>query len=425
MRWLHTCGAALTWAALGWAGHATADTREAYGAQPFTERLAAQGIELKAGYTSEDFRSVGHAGPSVGAHAGQLSVSSIMDLDRLWGLPDAELHVDVSYRDGMNIQERGVATLLQSQEVHGRGQTWRLSGLWLGKKLLDGRLDIKAGRLTVGAEFGDLECTFSYQGLCGTLPGAINGNYWYNWPISQWAATTQVRMPRQTSVKMGVYQVNPALLERGHRFTLNPSGTTGILVPVEFAWAPMHRQRRASYKVGGWYTSAPVRGVGRPSQVSPDTARLSGQMESSAYGTYVIAEQQLSGGAGEGDKAGLRGFVTLALSDRKTSALDRTAAVAAIYRGVSAVLPQDEIGIGLSFAHVNRALQREQALLFAGGTRELPPDSSEYALEVFYAWQATRWLRLQPDAQLIHHSGRGAANRADYVVAGVKTVIQF
>jgi len=224
---------------------------------------------------------------------------------------------------------------------------------------------------------------------------------------------------------MGVYQVNPALLERGHRFTLNPSGTTGVLVPVEFAWAPMHRQKRASYKVGGWYTSAPVRGVGRVSGVSPDTAGLSGQMESSAYGTYVVAEQQLSGGTGEGDKAGLRGFVTLALSDRKTSALDRTAAVAAIYRGVSAGHPQDEIGIGLSFAHVNRALQQEQALRFAGGTRELPPDTSEYALEVFYAWQATRWLRLQPDAQLIHHSGRGAANRADYVVAGVKTVIQF
>ncbi|WDS34963.1 carbohydrate porin [Pseudoxanthomonas sp.] len=391
------------------------------------QALADKGVEFNFGYTSEDYRNVGSGGRSVGAHAGQLTLSSKFDLEKLWGLPGAEVHLDVSYRDGDDLRSRGVDTLMQPQEVYGRDQTWRLTGLWWGQHLFDDHLFLKLGRLTVGGEFGDVECTFVNQGLCGTEAGNINGDYWYNWPISQWAAVGQVQFDATHYLKLGVYQVNPALLERGHKFTLNPSGTTGSLFPVELGWTPKFAgDLPGAYKVGAWYSNIDKADVF--TDVNGDPSALSGlnaRMRDGVYGGYFTFEQQLTRGHQNSARSGLRTFVNATVSDRRTSTIDRTLAVGAIYAGLFASRPTDEIGVGASALHVNEREKSYQALLYQQGLSTLPADGSEYTAELFYGWQATGWLRFQPEVQWIFHAGNGAANLDNYTIVGVKTSINF
>ena len=48
----------------------------------------------------------------------------------------------------------------QTQEVYGRGQTWRLTDLWIKKKFVDQRLDVKLGRFGIGEDFAGFDCEF-------------------------------------------------------------------------------------------------------------------------------------------------------------------------------------------------------------------------------------------------------------------------
>jgi len=416
-------------------GGAMAQTAAAAGSDPYLlgnfggarESLADRGIQFNVGYTSEDFDNVKGGDDHGLVHAGQLSLGSQLDLARLAGIKGATVHVSVTYRDGNNVQDNGVDTLLQPQEIYGRDQTWHLTEMWWGQSLFDNRLDLHLGRLTVGGEFGDVECSFVNQGLCGTQAGNIHGEYWYNWPISQWAAVGRVNIDAQHYIKLGVYQVNPSLLERAHKFTLNPSGTVGALFPVELGWTPqLSGDRAGTYKVGGWYTNADEPDVYEDSEGDPAAlSNLAYRMRDGAYGGYFTFEQQLSRGHRDSDKSGLRLFVNGTVADRHTSTVYETFAVGGIYRGLVVSRPQDELGVGASAVWVNPRAQNDEALQYAQGTRANPADHAEYTFETFYGWQALGWLRIQPDLQWIHHPGNTAPDRGAYLIVGAKTSIAF
>lgn len=385
------------------------------------QALASQGIVLTAGYTSEDFINMRGGDSQSLSHAGQTTLGAHLDLDKLAGMAGSELQMTVTYRDGDNIEDNGVDTLLQPQEIYGRDQTWRLTELWWGQQLFGSLVHIKLGRLTVGNEFGDVECTFVNQGLCGSEPGNINGDYWYNWPISQWAAVGQINLDPTHYLKLGAYQVNPGFLVRHHQFALNPAGTIGALFPVEYGWTPvLDGDRAGSYKIGAWYTNV------RRSDVVGDidsAGDIDYRMRDGAYGAYFTIEQQLTRGRESSAKSGLRMFVNGTYSDRRTSSIDQTLAVGAIYRGLFPGRPLDEIGIGASDVRANARAVASEARLYQQGLLDAPLNREEVAAELFYGWQATHWLRFQPEIQWIHHPGNSIANQGDFAIVGVKTSI--
>ena len=123
----------------------------------------------------------------------------------------------------------------------------------------DRTLDWKIGRLTVGEDFAAFSCNFENLTFCGAQPGNIVGNYWFNWPVSQWAARVKYNIGDAGYVQAGAYQVNPAYaLQHDAVLPDNPSGTTGALLPLEFAWLPEvgAPQLPGSYKLGVWYDTS-------------------------------------------------------------------------------------------------------------------------------------------------------------------------
>lgn len=391
-------------------------------------RLEDRGIKFDFGYTSEDAGNTTGGDGEHFAHAGQLTLDSTWDLGKLWGWDHTQLRATLTHRDGDNLTERAqLGQLLQSQEIYGRGNIWRISNLWLAHDFAGGRLQVKAGRLGVGDDFDTLDCDFMSLTFCGSQSAMIDGDYWYNWPISQWGLVINGWLTPQVYLRTGAYQVNPSYARESHGLMFNPSGTIGTLTPVEVGWNPSFGDGLSGhYALGAWYSSAPREDVYE--DINGDPAGLSGlerAMRTGAYGGYLVSNQQFTHGDGSSEKAGLRGFLDMVVSDRRTSSIDRTVHLGASYTAPFASRPHDQIALALGATHVNNRLedyQRDRNLVEPVPVRV--QEGSEYTAELFYAIAVTGWLTVRPDLQYVVHPGGDSAN-PDGLVVGLKSSIKF
>jgi porin len=378
-------------------------------------RLADRGVAFSVNYTAEAAHNYRGGDRRLNRISGQLGLLTDLDLDKLWGWHDAEFRLAITHRAGRNLSDdAGLGTLQQVQEVHGRGQTWRLTQLWYRQAYFNQALSVKFGRVTVGEDFAAFDCSFQNLTFCGSQPGNLVGNYWYNWPVSQWGLVLTAHTGGTTYLKLGGYQVNPAyLLNRNALKPNNPAGTTGVLVPLEFGVKPVFSDViDGSYKFGAWYDSS------RHSDVYADinggSQALSGLAfgkRRGAFGGYVNFEQQVS--------TGVRLFFNATQADRRTSTSDRQITLGGIWGAPFASRPLDDIGFAVGTTHVNSRVIRRQRQLNAQLPAHMPVGGSEGVAEVYYTYRPTGWLMLRPNVQYIKHPG-GSSRNDNATVLGLK-----
>lgn len=380
---------------------------------------ADKGVDLDLGYTVEAARNVSGGMRRTDAHAGQLSAAGRFDLDRAWGWEGMRAQVSLTLRDGDNLVDRaGLATLMQNQEVYGRGNIVRLGNLWLGKRSHDGRFDVKLGRLAVGDDFNALDCVAMNLAFCGSQPAVLAGDYWFNSPLSQWGGVFEYRPAPALYLRTGIYQVNPRYADtQGGGLRLAPSGTVGTLTPLELGWEPSFGGLHGHYALGGWYSSAPRADAVQPMQgIGAGMATL---MRTGAYGGWASAQQQLTAGSGANVRSGLRGQLAMAMGDRRTGSVQQMLNLQLIYTGPTLARPQDRIGIGLATTRLN-----PHAARFAQARDGGPSAQAEHVAEVFYGWRPVAGLDVQPGVQYVRHPG-GFSTRRDAVVMGLKADVRF
>lgn len=387
------------------------------------DRAKDSGIDFTINYTSEELAAIKGGDSDALVHAGQLSFTVQADMKRLTGWKGASITLSVSKRDGQGINPRsGIGALLGPQEIFGRGNITRISQFWLDQKLLGDRLSLRMGRVNPGSDFEEFDCNFINLSYCGNQVGNIVSDYWYNYPISQWGGTAQFHVSPKTSVKIGAYQVNPGNLKRGLFEPLNPSGGTGTLFPVEFGWTPhLAGGTEISVKLGGWYSSAPRDDVYLASDRTPAAqGNLPFLQRKGSYGSYSSTVIRTHAG----DKRSLMGFFNVTLADRRTSMVDKSLAIGLVYTGLWRTRPQDQIGLAVSYNHLNGRVadyRKESAL---AGRETLPPGTGENAVELFYGFQLARSLQFRPDIQWVRRPG-GIASNADALILGARTSISF
>src|SRR5262245_28235864 len=261
--------------------------------------LEQSGVDFELNYTSEiAYNATGGAKDAV-RYTDQWALSGSFDLERLRNIHDAEVQLTITDRNGRNLSDDAhLGTLQQVQEVFGRGQTWRLTQFWYDQKYFSDALDWKIGRLTMGEDFAAFSCQFQNLTFCGSQPGNIVGDYWFNWPVSQWASRVKFNVDDAVSIQVGAYQVNPGFLETEDAvLPNNPSGTTGVMVPFEVEWSPQVGEERlpGSYKFGIWYDTSKANDVF--DDTNGDPAVLTGlpfEQRHGRYGAYVNFKQQVA-----------------------------------------------------------------------------------------------------------------------------------
>ncbi len=386
------------------------------------KRLADRGIGITARYASEAAYNVTGGSSSRIAETGQFDVGVLFDLEQTIGLKGGAFQATLTYRRGDDLGTvANLGTLQQVQEVYGRGQTLRLTQFWYEQRVGE-RLEIKVGRTDPGEDFAAFSCHFQNLSFCGAQPGNLVGDYWQNWPVGQWGARAKVDLGGHFYVQAAAYEVNPRNLNRAFVFGYF-HGATGVLVPVEAGWVHGGDDGHVgSYKVGGWYTSAPGSDVYLDVNRQPIAITGAEPLQHSArYGVYLNMQQQLTGGSKNGKSTGgLSVFANVTQADRATTANDNQVAVGAFYKGLVPWIPGDVLGLAFARTAVNGRVAAGEAI----DPTHPAIQTAEYAEEVYYSIHPLDWLELRPNLQLIHHPG-GLSTKNDVSVVGLKTAITF
>ncbi|WP_246178510.1 carbohydrate porin [Pandoraea horticolens] len=390
--------------------------------------LAGRGITLNLGYTGEAAHNFSGGQDKLTRYTDQWVIGTTVDLDKLAGWRGGTFQMTITDRNGRNLgADAGIGNNMLIQEVYGRGQTWHMTQFWLNQSFLDGRMQWKIGRLTVGEDFANFSCDFQNLTFCGSQPGNLVGSYWVNWPTSQWATRLKFNTSEQTYVQAGIYQVNPNYVNDGyarrHGLSLdNPNGTTGALVPLEFGWLPSWNGRPGSYKFGVWYNTSNGKDLYQDINHAPrGETGLAPRERNGQYGVYINFEQQISGTAGG---RGASVFLNVSQADRETAAQDHQIALGLQYKGPFA-RAHDVVGVAVGATHNNGRYahyvrQQDQRL----GTHTKVGDGYEYVAEAYYSWSPMASIYLRPNLQYIRHPGGTSANRDAFII-GLKTGITF
>ncbi|MDG9884989.1 porin [Pseudomonas putida CSV86] len=400
--------------------------------------LAERGYDFSLDYTGEMGSNLhgGYDHDRSARYSDQFAFGSHLDLDRILGWNATEFQLTITERHGNNISndrinDPRVGGFTSAQEVWGRGQTWRLTQLWIRQRYFDGALDVKAGRFGEGEDFNSFPCDFQNLAFCGSQVGNWVGDSWYNWPVSQWAARVRYNFSPELYAQVGAFEQNPSNLERNNGFKLSGSGTRGAMFPVELVWSPAIRGLKGEYRAGYYYSNANAKDVYRDD--NDQSAALSGQnyrSRSSKHGFWLGAQQQVTSLASDHSR-GLSVFANATLHDKKTNAIDNYVQAGVVYKGPFDARAQDDIGFALARVHVNPAYRKNAAAHNrVAGVDDfdepafLPVQDTEYSAELYYGIHLANWLTLRPNLQYIRHPG-GVQAVDDALVGGLKIQSHF
>ena len=387
--------------------------------------LREKGIDFRIGYVSETATNPEGGNNELWRYTDQWTFSTKLDLEKLFGVNQAQFAVVITDRNGKNLSQ-DLGTLQLVQEVYGRNQTWRWTEFYYEQTYLNGLLDWKIGRLPEGDDFAAFSCEFQNLTFCGSGPGNLVGSYWYNWPVSQWATRLKANITGFGYVQLAAYEINPNWLQTRYALDLgNAPGATGVLAPLEIGWLPTFGKLAGSYKFGGWYNSDTAPDVVENTLGEP-LAIDGGQplMRHGQYGAYINFQQRVLALGGADSKRGLSVFLNATAADRRTSTLDNQVAIGLFYTGMFESRPADEIGIAVGQTHVNPRIADVERLQNAAGLTSVGVQASEWESEIFYNIHVKGWLDLRPNVQYIAQPG-GVARNTNDVIVGLKLAINL
>ncbi|MEP9375365.1 carbohydrate porin [Aquabacter sp. CN5-332] len=388
-------------------------------------QLAQKGYQFQAGYTEE---AAGNTSGGTGQYfngAGQLMLGATLDLEKILAIPGATVQFTVTNRNGSNLVDAaGLNTLQLVQEVYGRGNIWRLVDFWYEQKFFDDALSWKGGRMTLGEDFAGFSCDFQNLTFCGATPGNLVGNYWFNWPVSQWG--TRVRFGKPDSYfQIGAYQVDPRNAEN-NGFYMGFSDTTGVLIPAEVGWKPTLWGMAGSYTATVWYDTSSADDVYYNSFGAPlGLFGGSPMLVQGRYGFSVHLQQQVYQPVADDPVRGLSVFLNITQTDTRTSQTDNQVAVGFQYTGPFNERPRDVVALAFGRTQLNGNYVATEALQNAVNPGSVVvQNTSEYVIETYYNIHVCAGLDVRPNFQYIFNPG-GVSSAADVGVIGLKTVVNF
>jgi porin len=361
-------------------------------------RLEHDGINIRASYVGNYAYNFSGGKRIGGDYADQFAFGADVDMDKLAGLTGGIFHVTLNIRQGRNATADYVGNRINVQEIYGDGENFRLAELDYEQNLFNGALNIKAGWVIMGDDFGKtpILCDFENDAFCAHPQSLPSNSGWADYPAGHWGARVRINLPDNVYAETGIFDVNPsdALHENG--FKLSLQGSTGAIIPVEFgktvalgpSGLPGH------YKIGAYYDSSTA--------VDPSNSRMTFK---GRYGGYILADQMVWRFE-PGTDRGLIVVLDGTLSEKRTSPIPAYVVAALVVQGPFAARPHDFISLGYVRDWVNsRAIDQQSAMLIASGIANPDLALGENIVELGYGVQATPWMQIHPNVQFIGNPG--------------------
>ena len=419
------------------------------GLRPF---LGKYGVTLTLQEQSEILGNVSGGRRQGFAYDGLTSGTVQIDTQTAFGLSGGQFNVSGLQIHGRNLSADNLLSLQTASGIEADRAT-RLWELWYQQKLLDDKLDLRLGQMSLDQEFMVSQNAgyFINTGFgWPILPSADMPGGGPAYPLSALGARVKFHPSDAITILAAVTNGNPAPSSVGDPQMRDPSGTGfplngGALAIAEaqlvypFTAGPADAKAQpltGLYKIGVWYDSENF------GDLRYDNAGLSLANPASAgiaathrgdYGFYAVADQMIyrwSDDPGRNTSLFLRPMIAPQQDRNLVSfSLDAGLATHGLIKGRN----DDVFGLGAGFARVSDSatgLDRDRAA-FSPGVFS-PARHDETVIEATYQYQLTQWCQIQPDFQYVFSPGAGIVNPSnpaqrvkDEAILGVRATVAF
>jgi porin len=357
----------------------------------------------------------------------------------------------------------GATFFANAYQIHGRGPSANLVGnlqlvssleatpdtklyqLWLEQVLFDGRLKIRIGQEGASdqmmlTQYGALfmNSSFGFPALPALdLPSGAP-----NYPLATPFVRAQFQVTEQVTLVGAVFNGDPAPNGDGDPQLRDRGGTAfrfnDHVLAVSEVWYSINQGDDATglpgtYKFGAWYHS------GHFADQQRDTAGRSladplstgvPRSHSTGFAAYVVVDQMVWKQPGGKDR-GIGLFLELMGAPDSFNLVNLFVAAGMNWKGPFEARPDDSFGLAVSYIGISSAKRRfgTDVIAFTGSGSQYA--ASETILEATYLYQATPWLGLQSDLQVVFNPGAGIPTSfapsplKNDVIAGLRASITF
>jgi porin len=380
------------------------------------------GVSITLNYTGE-----AAANPSGGIrqgadYAGQVYLGGDFDMSKIANLTGTTIHVAITQRHGSNLAADDIGNNTSVQEVYGTQNT-HLAVLTIEQKLLDGRLDITAGRTVANIAFlnSPLYCDFQSNSACGNPTFIFKDSSFTYFPASSWGGDARFLFTPDTYIHSGIYEVSPVdKTSTALGYNFSGEGDTGVVIPTELGYTT----DKNLYAIGGWYDTG---AYGDPlDDTQGQDALLAGEPDAQHHdrsGLFLRFTQAVN-------NTGLSVFGVFMTKLSGQVAENQFYELGAVQTGTFAGRPNDTIGLMANDQEFssqfvdNIALARQSE----GASGNIP--RREIMMELNYGAQVTPTLIVMPNVQYIVDPDQSAEpfrpkSIPNAFVVGVKFVVDI
>jgi porin len=369
-------------------------------AQTPGEILYNHGISLTLNYTGEAAGNPSGGIRQGSDYAGQIYLGTDFDMSKIAGLTGTTIHVAITQRHGRNLAADDIGNNTSVQEVYGT-QNLHLAVLTIEQKLLDGRLDITAGRTVANIAFlnNPLYCDFQSNSACGNPTFIFKDSNFTYFPASSWGGDARFLFTPTTYIHSGIYEVNPVdKTFLAHGFDFSGEHATGVVLPTELGYTTASNL----YAIGGWYDTGAYQDPLNDETGQP--ALLTGAPYANHHdrsGLFLRFTQNVT-------QTGLAVFGVFMTKLTGQVNENQYYELGAVQTGTFAGRPQDTAGFVVNDQDFSNAFLENiaGARAAAGGSRNIP--RREIMMELNYGAQLTPWLTAMPNLQYIINPDQSA-----------------
>jgi porin len=317
------------------------------------------------------------------AYAGLAEIALDFDLETIAGLEGTSFFISGYWASGRDLSDRDIGNAIDVSQVYD-GRSVRLGAVYLEQDLLDGALNMVAGRISTGDDFAtsDLYDNYVSSGVNGN-PFALGGNVpsFTEDSVATWGVRALARPIEQVHVAVGVYDAEPNLdknSKNGVDFTFDPQN--GVLT---FAETGYHWQQAkddtglpGNATFGGYFDSSDY-----------EYLDGSGRTRDGNYGFYLLLDQMVYREGGPGSDQGLTPWAAFTLApDDKVNTFPYSVSGGVQYQGLIPSRDDDVASLGVYHGKFSDKLEDQ---------------NGETVIEVDYLAQLTPWLYAMPDFQYV------------------------
>jgi porin len=391
----------------------------------YRSKIAARGLKPTLLFIVDPFGSVIGGERRGASNYDLLCLDILADTNELLGLAGGQFHVGFAVNFGTSLSRQYVGNSFPIQLADVAGAQPKLTYLSYTQALLENRLTVRLGRVTVNSVFGEEFMGSEYFkamasvafnlvpiGLFLNAPGA------FGYPETTWGTRVKFEPVPQFYAMAGAYNGDPAVKQGNqHGLDFSLRGPVFAIGEVGFRWhyGDHAKGLPRNIKAGAYFNGGQFRVLRSGTQ----TRTVHG-----LYGLYILGDQVVSrwGDASQNRHLGLYGAF-LSVPDQRLNSTPYFFDTGLVAYGLLARRPKDFVATGFAYGSYTPGFQPTEQ---SGNPAGMPITmrNFETTIEWTYGCTIRPGLVVQPSFQYLTHP-KGTTAIPNALAIGINLVINF